>query len=275
MAKQLIDFLLKFGWQDWLTVGGFLFGIVTLIAYIEQRRSTKGAAKIIKWVELNLDKSISEEEIKRLLAQKSVMEEQIEKNIPALARVAVLKEQAELHREAIAVHFSAWQKLTSEIESADPVPGLDEQIQNAILDRIVPRYEREQEVKKLRTRITVLSIAAATTSTMLPFGLGSILAIMLAPALISTALRLYALSEERNEVYKSLRPWFHFVYGVFAFIVIGFGVLLFSLGDVKELGIVLAYLACGFGIVLILSYPWLRSRIDKWIASLLSADKAL
>ena len=64
----------------------------------------------------------------------------------------------------------------------------------------------EQEAKKLRTRITVLSVTAAATSTMLPFGLGSMISLLIAPALITTAFRLYALNEERNAAYKSPRP---------------------------------------------------------------------
>jgi hypothetical protein len=275
MGQQLIDFVANLQWRDWLTIGGFLFGIVTLIAYIEQRRSTKDAAKLIKWAELNLDKTISEEEIKKLLAQKSAMEDQIAQNIPALARIAVLKEQAELHRTAIAEHFSAWEKLTSELGSAVPIPGLEPQIQTAILDRIVPRFEREQEVNRLRTRITVLSVGVAAASTVLPFGLGSVLGVILAPALISAALRLYALSEESTGAYKSLRPWIHIAYGTCALLIGGFGVLLLTIGGVTSAGVYIAYAACGVGLTLILVYPWARKKIDHWLAAMVGYARPL
>lgn len=279
MGKQLIDLVLNLKWQDWLTIGGFLFGIVTLIAYIEQRRSTKGTAKLIKWAELNVDKTVSEEEIKKLLAQKSAMESQITQNIPALARVAVLKEQAELHRTAIAEHFSAWQKLISELGSAAPIPGLDPQIQTAILDRIVPRFEREQEINRLRTRITVLSVGVAAASTVLPFGLGGILAIILTPALASAALRLYALSEEASVSYKSLRPWIHIAYGVSAIIIGGFGVLLLTIEGGTSSAVYVGYGACGIGLGLALAYPWLRNKIDRtinrWLAAMVDDARPL
>lgn len=77
MTQHMISFVIDLEWKDWLTIGGFIFGIVTLIAYIEQSRSAKGTAALTKWAELNLDKTISEQEIKRLLAQKSAMEEKL------------------------------------------------------------------------------------------------------------------------------------------------------------------------------------------------------
>jgi len=274
MGQQIIDLVIVFRWQDWLTIVGFLFGIVTLLAFIEQRRSARGTVKLVKWAELNLDKTISEEEIKQLLAQKSAMEDQIAKNIPALARVAVLKEQAELHRGAIAVHYSAWQKLTSEIESATPVPGLDPQIQNVILDRIVPRFEREQEAIKLRTRLTVLSVSTAAIATMFPFGLGSVFAMILSPVLISTALKLYALNEERNAAYNSIRLWTHIAYFVCAIFIIGFGALLLYSAENNSTAGLIGRIACGVGIVLMIAYYFVRSTIDKWLAAMLGATKS-
>src|SRR5687767_6977247 len=104
--QQITDFIVGLRWQDWLTIGGFFFGLVTLLAYIEQRRSTKDASKIAQWAERNLDKAISENEIKNLLVQKAAMQEEISQNIPALARMAVIREQAEHHRTATAEHFA-------------------------------------------------------------------------------------------------------------------------------------------------------------------------
>jgi hypothetical protein len=51
--------------------------------------------------------------------------------------MAVIREQAEHHRTATAEHFAEWQKLSSELASTTPVPGLDPQIQTVILDHRV------------------------------------------------------------------------------------------------------------------------------------------
>ncbi|MFQ6404513.1 hypothetical protein ACIDE9_07065 [Methylophilus sp. 'Pure River'] len=271
MTQQMISFVLGLEWKDWLTIGGFIFGIVTLIAYIEQRRSAKGTAALTKWAELNLDKTISEQEIKRLLAQKSEMEEQITKNIPSLARVAVIKEQAELHRQALAQHFSTWQKLTAELESSVPVPGLDPKIQNVILDQIIPRFQQEQEINKLRSRITVLSVSIAAASAVLPFGLGSMLAIMFAPALISAAIRLHALTEDSANSFKSLRPFVHLAYVVATLVMGGFGVVLLNVDNLTMVGIYIAWALCGLAILLAMSYPLIRKKLDRWLALLVDA----
>lgn len=273
MALQMISFLVGLEWKDWLTIGGFIFGIVTLVAYIEQRRSAKGTAALTKWAELNLDKTISEQAIKELLAQKSAMEEQISKNIPELARVAVVKEQAELHRQAIAQHFSAWQELTAELGSSAPVPGLDPQIQNAILDQIIPRFQKEQEINKLRSRITVLSVGVAAASAVLPFGLGSMLAVVFAPALVSAAIRLHALTEDPADLFKSLRPLVHLAYAVSALAVGGFGVLLLSFDNVTSAGIYIAWALCGLAIALVVAYPLIRKELDRWLALLVGTAK--
>jgi len=237
-----------------------------LIAFIEQRRSSGEAAKLAKWAELNLDKTISEKEINELLETKAEMEIQITQSIPALARLAVLKEQIELHRKAIAEHFSAWSELSKELETAPSVPGLERHIQDAIVDRIIPRFQQEQEIGRLRTRITVLSVGTAAASAMLPFGLGSILAIFLAPALISAAFRLHALNEEPETAFKSLRFWVHLLYGVCALGLAGFGVLLLTVGrSMEPVGIYVAWGMCGIGIALGLAYFSARTKIDAWL----------
>lgn len=273
MPQQLVNFLSSLRWQDWLTIGGFLFGIVTLLAYVEQRRSVKDAAKLAKWAELNLDKSISEKEIEDLLAQKTEMENQITKNIPALARMAVLKEQAELHCRAIAEHYSAWEKLSSELASAAPVPGLEPHIQSAILDRIVPRFLQEQEISRLRTRITVLSVGMAATSAILPFGLGSMLAICLAPALISAAFRLHTLTEEPVAAFESLRPWIHLIYVICSLGLAGFGALLLTVGKTTPPDLYIAWAFCGVGLVLAFAYLLFRTKLDSWLATKFGVDK--
>jgi hypothetical protein len=271
--QVIVDFISNLRWQDWMTIGGFLFGLVTLIAYVEQRRSNKSAAKIAQWVERNLDKDISEEEIKKLLAQRAAMQEEISRNIPALARMAVIREQVELHRKATAEHFAAWQALSAELASPTTLPGVDPQIQSVILDRITPQFERQQEVDRLKTRITILSVGVAAASTVLPFGLGSVLALIVSPALLSAAVRLYALTESSDVAYKSLRPLTHAAYLGLALAAGGFGVLLLLVGNVTQIGIYMAWILVGIGVVALLAYVWLRVPLDQWLTEKLRVAK--
>src|ERR1043165_9629762 len=81
---------------------GILFGIVGIVAYLEQRRSERAQQDVIKFVQRHLDKSITEETLAKLSDQLKLMRQQTDEEIPKLARRAVLQEQAERLKTVIA-----------------------------------------------------------------------------------------------------------------------------------------------------------------------------
>lgn len=268
---QILEFLKSLTWQDWVTIGGFTLGTITLIAYIEQRRSSKENSKLAKWASLNLDKTISEEEIKSLITQKSEMEKQITQNIPDLARVAVIKEQVQHHAASISKHFTEWKKLNDELGDESAIEGIDKQIQEAIVELIMPSFEKEQEVSILRTRITVLSVSMAAASALLPFGLGNMLALIIAPALIVSAVRLYSKSEDVSKMYTPIRTWTHIAYWITSLFIGGLGLALLLIGDVNDVARYFAFALCTIGVLLALVYFLLRGKIDSSIKKVLNA----
>jgi len=84
-------------WQDWAAAVGIIFGIITLLAYLDQRRANKKQNTLIEFVKRHVDKEVTEETIRKLDAQREALQRQVREHIPALARSAVLREQAEAH----------------------------------------------------------------------------------------------------------------------------------------------------------------------------------
>ncbi|MCI5157786.1 MAG: hypothetical protein D3906_04970 [Candidatus Electrothrix sp. AUS1_2] len=178
--ESLTSFVASLTWQDWATAVGILFGIVTLLAYLDQKRAAKKQKSLMDFVNRHLDKDISEETIQQLKAQQVEMQEQVRLHIPALARAAVLKEQANSHAQAITYHYKEWKKVNSELESSPSQGAIDPDIESIIIDRISPRYEKQWELDTLRNRITAFSVAIALSSTFLFYPINLLVGVPLA-----------------------------------------------------------------------------------------------
>jgi hypothetical protein len=263
-------------WQDWVAIGSFTFSVVTIIAYVDQRRSTKRTALLSRWAELNLDKTLSEEQINTLTEQKAIMEEQVSLKIPALARLAVLREEAQLHERAVAEHFIAWQAARNHLESETVELGIDPQIQQAISDHILPRYIRLERRDRLRTRVTVLSVALAAFSAVMPFPISTVFGLLVTIPLIYAGARLYALNVEDSErAFKVLRPYCHAVYGISAvgFGLLGWFILVNAGSDPVTKSVALVLLVGAGGLALL--YFFLRDWIDRRVKQLCSTAPPL
>jgi hypothetical protein len=264
--QQILDFVTSLRWQEWLTIFGFLFGLVTLVAYIDQRRSNRQGSKLAEWAERNLDKSISEEQIRDLVGQKRSMEAEIRSSIPALARAAVIKAQVQLRRDAIAEHYIAWEALNHELATEEAVARLSPEIRDAIVNQVMPDYLKEQEQNRLRTRISVLSVGSAIVSSIIPFGLGALIALFLVPALGSAAARLYLLSEQRESAVRTLQGWLRGGYVAFGVGAVGAGLASVFTGDYVDRNFGIAFLVAG--VVVLILYPFASYLIRKWLTSI-------
>jgi hypothetical protein len=177
-------------WQDWATLISICFGIVSLIGYIDQRRTARGQNSITAFAERHVQKDISEEAIAKLQEQRVAMEQDVKLNIPALARTAVLKEQAEMHARAIGQHYVEWKQIQS--ETVSPTGGkLDPELEKMIVDRLLPSFERQVALDRLRNRVTVLSVALALVGNALPYPLNTLASILLAFPLGGTLVQFY------------------------------------------------------------------------------------
>lgn len=266
--EKILNFFAKMTWQDWVAAIGFIFGVISFIAYWEQKRATKQQEKFFEFAKRHVDKDITEEQLKMLLIQKATMESQITQQIPLLARLAVLKEQAELHVNAIVGHYSQWKNIADEIASRENVSPIDPKIEAFILDKILPQYELRRYQETIRTRVTVLSISMALASSILPFLVKDLVVYMLAIPLVSSLLKLFSMQEDFSHYLPWIRRAIYLIYlGVIITASVLGSIILFGsfqLESVKSLGIVAWTFA---GILLILS-PLSKKAIDIFLNSL-------
>lgn len=220
---EFLRALTQLGWKDWATIVGVLFGVVSMIAYFDQRRSAKQNADISEFLRRHVSKDISEETIERLNAQRRAMEDQVNNNIPKLARRAVLREQEKVHADAVAKHFTEWQKLQEELKSDAADGGVDPAIEKIIVDRLLPQYERATQVDQLRTRTTILSVAVAIAGVALPGVLSWFVSFVLAVPLVATLAQLARETSDPKDFWLTARGIATGLIGVAGVLAIGTG----------------------------------------------------
>lgn len=255
-------------WQEWLAIFSVAFGVLGLavgfVSYVSQRRSTVQTAALAKWAQLSADKTLSESDIKNLSLQKTAMQEEVSRKIPAIAREAVLREQLTLHEQAIAEHAHNLELIRRELNSETALSSLDPAVRQAIFDRILPRYERHERRDRIRTRITVLAVALAVGATMIPAPGNTIFVFFVGLLLIYTSARLYALNEEPTRAFNKLRPLCHLSYAASILVLLAMGIFMKSgtpLRSAKGYG-AMAIMAAGG--LLAISYFFARTRIDHF-----------
>jgi len=219
---EVLHFLRSLTWQDLAAAAGVVFGIISTIAYLDQRRSSRGQDTLAEFARRNIDKDISEEDLKQLAAQRAAMNREVNENIPALARQAVLKEQLELHARAIAQHFNTWNEIAVELDQHQNSSAIDPTLRATILDRILPSYENERKIERLRNRITALSVALGLSGTLLPYPLSSLVAFALALPLVLSLLRFVQMQMEPTAFVNFIRQVGQVAYAL----VVGFAAFL-------------------------------------------------
>jgi len=263
--SRVIQFFNNLTWQDMTALVGVIFGLISTIAYWEQRRSAKAQEAIAEFARRNVDKKVSIEEIQKLDEQKALMKRQVLEEIPRLARVSVLKEQAEIHSHAISEHYKQWQVVTQELGESFSVGKIDQSIESVILDRLLPHYEFDRKQQILRDRITVLSVAMVISGRVFPDPLDVMLQITLGLFLAITILRLIGGRARSNREIEFIKTILLSLYiGVFILIG-GFGILLFSVGSVTDLGKILRPIMIIISLSGLMGAKWYYGNLDKWL----------
>lgn len=238
-------------WQDWATVVGVLLGVVSLIAYFDQRRASKAQANLLEFARRHVAKDISEEKLQALQQQEQSLREKIEREIPLLARRAVLKDQAEANAKATASHFLEWKRLSEELGLAATASDLPPEIQQAILDRIVPQYQKREEIEAVRNRITVFSVGLALTGSLLPYPIDKVLPLFFAFPLGVSVYQLWRLTTTREERIAGSLKIIVALYVLLAMLFICGGCLILLVPTLTQTGKYIAWGLVGFGAVIL------------------------
>lgn len=257
-------FFASLTWQDFATVGGVLFGVVTLMAYLDQRRATKSQAAIIEFVKRHVDKDISEETLKQLQSQREGIEKQIKDHLPALARAAVLKEQAAAHAAAVSQHYKDWKRIQDELVSSPTQGVIDNTIESIITDRLLPEFEKREGVEKLRNNITTISVCLALSSTLIPHPLSDLIAAGLAAPLIGFLAQFYKATNDPERLRKTLRDIVLIVYVAVSAAGILVGALFFAAsGNITDLRKIIRVILPCVGFIALGLFSFFRKFVDS------------
>lgn len=223
----MIEYLSKIEWQDIVTVLSIFFGVITLIAYFDQRKSNKQNKNIIKFINRQLDRDITIEEVNLLKSKKKDLELVVEKQIPNIGRAAILKEQQEFLQKQLYQNYESLleviEKLNSLGQNID-ISQINPEIRDHIISEIAPKYSKEIRLKKIRDKIIILLALIIIIDVIVPFvdvyikfGFGIVVMWEIIKYFIYGAKN----SKEQESYYEQIRLIMQLIgYGVFVFILI-------------------------------------------------------
>ncbi|MCY7297452.1 hypothetical protein [Alteromonas sp. a30] len=259
-----MEILTDLKWQDIVAILGLIAGVVTVIAYIDQRRKSASDKKLIDFVERHLERDISKEEILDLQTQKRKMEEEVSILVPQLARQAALRQQEHMLQTSLLSYYVEWKKAKEELDSLEIEISLDEKLEKAVLDRMVPEYERKEKEQSYKDRLTILSMGIVFARYILPYTVEDIVQIILAIALGITLFQYMAAkyqgSKHSKQAANAILGLYIFT-GV-VFLVFGAGLITYSDWDTE---IAFGYAFSFFGLLSLAAVKWIRAKIYKYL----------
>ncbi|GAB1544216.1 hypothetical protein NUACC21_68920 [Scytonema sp. NUACC21] len=157
------------------TILGFVGIWLSVIAWQDSQRSKKELSYLFKVAELNIDKSVTEEEIAKKrqvldnISDKVIsLQNQIKKEIPIEARRAVLLDRLNSSIEILTKYHRDVKQTQQELERLGNPQQLPKEVTQEIEAEIQPRYLLKEKISRAQTLLSTLTGLAAITSAILP-----------------------------------------------------------------------------------------------------------
>jgi hypothetical protein len=166
-----MEFLSKLTWQDIVTGLSVVFGLVTLIAYLDQRKSNKAQSRMLEFVNRHLDKDITAEEIEELKDKKTKIYIDVNDKLPVLGRITILQDQADFYTKGVVSNYIELKKINEQIfklESDFKITDIAPEIKDYILKEVSPKYRFEEWKSKMRDRLIILFALIVAMGAMSP-----------------------------------------------------------------------------------------------------------
>jgi hypothetical protein len=246
---------------------GIIFGLVGLIAFLDQKRSAREQADVMSYVKRNMTKEVTEETIAALSGQLRQMEKQTKEELPKLARIAVLNEQEDRLKTALSEMYLQWKAIQVEIANVKTVT-LDAEIESAIADRMLPAYIRKQKAEGGRERLAILGAGMAVTGILLPFPASRFVEAGLGAAMVLTILQLMSSSAITTRQQRNVRMFLWLVLAIAAISAGGFSYLFLRYASFsafssveRTFGLILA----GVAIALVAGAYFIDAWVWRWL----------
>lgn len=180
--------LVAFVQQHWIAflVGllGVIGSVASITSWIQAVRAQRKYDSLFKFVDLNVDKTVTEQQISQkkqqvttIDAQIQTLKQQIVVDIPREARKAVLLDRLQSMTEDLTRNHSEIIEIKKKLLSLGHGSALGEDILKAVRHEIQPKYLIRERLSQQRTILAALTAASAVSSTLLPYPFGRILGI--------------------------------------------------------------------------------------------------
>lgn len=187
---------------------GILFGIISTVSYLQQRKRYRAQDYLFKLAEKHLDAEITDEEIqakKRDLADILQSREKIKKEVPKLAKITVLKDKAEGHKNIFLENYNKWKECINEIGSIEFSSELPTEIRKEIEEDLLSNFLKTELIKKLKTQITLLTGLLAFVSFLTIGVIRELLVLLLVIIGIPIILKLFLITSSEKAKEKVLK----------------------------------------------------------------------
>ena len=206
-SNSLMEIIQTLPWTNILAGLGVLFGIITLLGYIDQKRSNRELKTVITYLQRELDRDITEEEINKLKNKKDELESEVKEKIPKAGKIAILQDQSEYYQSVISDNFKSFEGIQTKLNQLganDPANELSPSMKNFILNEISPKYRLKNIKNKVVEKIFVLFALIFVAGTIMPTNY--LIKVILSLVLLFEVLKYYILNssseEEKEEKYK-------------------------------------------------------------------------
>ncbi len=169
--EELLEY---FTFQNIVTILSLLFGIVTLLAFIDQKKSKKDKKVVNEFISRHLERDITIEEIESLTEKRTSLNDEVTKKIPQIGKISILKYQADFLKNEISQNYESLNYVNSQMKKISKEQVLDDlspEISKLILNELFPKFKRENFIRKIKDRIIVLIALIIVSGAIFPFGL--------------------------------------------------------------------------------------------------------
>jgi hypothetical protein len=178
-----------------IIVVGIVGSVASITSLLYSIFSRKRSNRLLKFVEMNVDKSITEETLERKKSEVSFinrkitnLNRQIRLDIPIAARRATLQDRLQALTEELTKSHYEIINIKRELMALGDRSDLADEILVAVKHEVQPNYLIKERIARYKTVLTVLASAAALFAAILPFE-GRLIAIVLIGVAIPIGLR--------------------------------------------------------------------------------------
>ena len=211
MEPQPDPSLLEAIHQNWVTVSIAVLGIVGSVASVTSLAYgfviRKKNERLLRFVDLNVDKAITKETIKKKHEEVSLIDRriadlkrQVRHDIPVAARRAVLQDRLNAVSEELTKTHQSVINIKRELLQLGDRSDLADDILRAVRHEIQPSFLVKERISRLETLLTVLTTVAALAAVVLPHYIGRMLASALVLIAIPIGIGMLLLSKRIKRV---------------------------------------------------------------------------